>query len=142
MWDLPNSGTEPMSPALTGGFFTTEPPGLCFFQVYSIVTRYFYILQKDHHFYSLIITCRFLVLFEIPEPVVSVINFGKFSFIITFNISSFPLSLSFPFGNPFIRTYVIPFIIVPQFLHILIFFVLSPLYISVLGVSIEYLQAY
>ena len=27
MWDLPESGTEPMSLALAGGFFTTEPPG-------------------------------------------------------------------------------------------------------------------
>ena len=27
MWDLPESGIEPMSPALAGGFFTTEPPG-------------------------------------------------------------------------------------------------------------------
>ena len=27
MWDLPRSGTEPMSTALSGGFFTTEPPG-------------------------------------------------------------------------------------------------------------------
>ena len=27
MWDLPGSGIEPMSPALAGGFFTTEPPG-------------------------------------------------------------------------------------------------------------------
>ena len=26
MWDLPGSGIEPMSPALAGGFFTTEPP--------------------------------------------------------------------------------------------------------------------
>ena len=25
--DLPNSGTESTSPALAGGFFTTEPPG-------------------------------------------------------------------------------------------------------------------
>ena len=25
--DLPNPGTEPPSPALTGRFFTTEPPG-------------------------------------------------------------------------------------------------------------------
>ena len=25
--DLPRSGTEPMPPALAGGFFTTEPPG-------------------------------------------------------------------------------------------------------------------
>ena len=27
MWDLPGSGIEPLSPALAGGFFTTEPPG-------------------------------------------------------------------------------------------------------------------
>ena len=27
MWDLPRLGLEPMSPALAGGFFTTEPPG-------------------------------------------------------------------------------------------------------------------
>ena len=27
MWDLPRSGTEPVSPALAGGFFTTELPG-------------------------------------------------------------------------------------------------------------------
>ena len=25
--DLPSPGTEPASPALAGGFFTTEPPG-------------------------------------------------------------------------------------------------------------------
>ena len=25
--DLPNPGTEPISTALEGGFFTTEPPG-------------------------------------------------------------------------------------------------------------------
>ena len=25
--DLPHAGTEPGSPALAGGFFTTEPPG-------------------------------------------------------------------------------------------------------------------
>ena len=27
MWDLPGSGTESISPALAGGFFTNEPPG-------------------------------------------------------------------------------------------------------------------
>ena len=27
MWDLPGPGVEPMSPALAGGFFTTEPRG-------------------------------------------------------------------------------------------------------------------
>ena len=27
MWDLPRSGIKPVSPALAGSFFTTEPPG-------------------------------------------------------------------------------------------------------------------
>ena len=27
VWDVPRSGTEPVFPALVGGFFTTEPPG-------------------------------------------------------------------------------------------------------------------
>ena len=27
--DIPDPGIEPMSPALAGGFFTTEPPGSC-----------------------------------------------------------------------------------------------------------------
>ena len=27
LWDLPGPGMEPASPALVGGFFTTEPPG-------------------------------------------------------------------------------------------------------------------
>ena len=27
MWNLLRSGIKPMSPALAGGFFTTEPPG-------------------------------------------------------------------------------------------------------------------
>ena len=27
MWNLPGSGIEPISPAFSGGFFTTEPPG-------------------------------------------------------------------------------------------------------------------
>ena len=27
MWGLPGSGIEPVSPALTDGFVTTEPPG-------------------------------------------------------------------------------------------------------------------
>ena len=27
MWDLPGPGIKPVSPALAGEFFTTEPPG-------------------------------------------------------------------------------------------------------------------
>ena len=32
--DLPDSGFKPMSPALTGTFFTTEPPGKPWFSPY------------------------------------------------------------------------------------------------------------
>ena len=31
--DLPNRGINPVSPELTGGFFTTEPPGLLLWSV-------------------------------------------------------------------------------------------------------------
>ena len=31
MWDLPTPGITLMSPALAGGFFTTEPPGKPYF---------------------------------------------------------------------------------------------------------------
>ena len=34
MWDLPGTGIEPLTPALAGGFFTTEPPGKSFFTDY------------------------------------------------------------------------------------------------------------
>jgi len=27
MWDVRRPGTKPVSPALAGGFFTTDPPG-------------------------------------------------------------------------------------------------------------------
>ena len=30
MWDIPNPGIEPLSPALAGGFLTTRPPGKSF----------------------------------------------------------------------------------------------------------------
>ena len=43
MGNLPGSGIEPMSPALAGGFFTTEPPGK----------------SLDFHFFGL--TCIFIL---------------------------------------------------------------------------------
>ena len=38
VWDLPGAGIEPVSPALAGKFFTTEPPGkfLCLKTLYFI----------------------------------------------------------------------------------------------------------
>ena len=53
MRNLPRSGTEPVSPALAGEFFTTEPPGKpsCSllkgnFAEYSILGRYFFPLNS------------------------------------------------------------------------------------------------
>ena len=34
MWDLPGTGLEPVSPALAGGFLTTEPPGKPTFELF------------------------------------------------------------------------------------------------------------
>ena len=46
---LPNPGMEPMSPALAGGFFTTEPPGkrlLCVTSKLVEVVKYFTVLPS------------------------------------------------------------------------------------------------
>ena len=34
MWNRPGPGIKPVSPALTGGFFTTEPPGKPFIYLF------------------------------------------------------------------------------------------------------------
>ena len=39
-WGLPNPGTEPWSPALAGGFFTTDPPGIPIYKHRCILDRY------------------------------------------------------------------------------------------------------
>ena len=45
MWDLSPSGIEPTSPALAGGFLTTEPPGKpC--QVIFIVLYILFFLER------------------------------------------------------------------------------------------------
>ena len=44
MWDLPRAGIQPASPALAGGFFTTEPPGkpwLIYFEITTQVSDFF-----------------------------------------------------------------------------------------------------
>ena len=38
--DLPDLGIEPASPSLTGGFFTTEPPGKLWLSIYSILKQF------------------------------------------------------------------------------------------------------
>ena len=40
MWDLLGPGVEPVSPALAGGFSTTEPPGKPYIQYALILTNY------------------------------------------------------------------------------------------------------
>ena len=54
MWDLHGPGIEPVSPALAGSFFTTEPPGKF---------RYDYVLISDSQqiqFYKeLLLLCVF-----------------------------------------------------------------------------------
>ena len=40
VWDLPRSGIEPVSPELTDGLFTAEPPGKpCFLFLFLILTK-------------------------------------------------------------------------------------------------------
>ena len=34
MWDLPEPGLEPVSPALAGGFLTTVPPGKSLYEFF------------------------------------------------------------------------------------------------------------
>ena len=34
MWDIPGPGLKPVSPALAGGFLTTEPPGKSLFIIF------------------------------------------------------------------------------------------------------------
>ena len=57
MWDLPGPGPEPVSPALAGGFLTTEPPGkphAYFLVVKTIVRESFkYVIQIAHSAYLL-----------------------------------------------------------------------------------------
>ena len=43
MWDLLGPGMDPVSPALTGGFFSTEPPGQPPFVYFCL---YFYCLRR------------------------------------------------------------------------------------------------
>ena len=58
MWDLPRPGLEPMSPALAGGFSTTEPPGKPCWKIFnhslyfsacdwSVYIFYFFLVQSQ-----------------------------------------------------------------------------------------------
>ena len=55
MWDLPGPGLKPMSPALTGGFLTTEPPGksLITFLMLTVIQKLGGRVFKKYNFLSL-----------------------------------------------------------------------------------------
>ena len=44
MWDLPGSGIKSVSPALTGGFLTTRPPGKLITPDFLILSFFPYVL--------------------------------------------------------------------------------------------------
>ena len=50
--DLPDPGIEPVSPALAGRFFTTEPPGKPETEVYTILYKHMTFDWKDMMFFS------------------------------------------------------------------------------------------
>ena len=77
MGNLPGSGIEPMSPALAGGFFTTEPPGKPAIQIFLISSKHPSALNDDTihltlclfiiHFHSLTILNKPAVQFRLPR---------------------------------------------------------------------------
>ena len=50
MWDLPRPGMEPVSSALAGGFFTTEPPGSP-----RVVISFYLFLIEEQLLYSIVL---------------------------------------------------------------------------------------
>ena len=46
MWDLPGPGIEPVSPALAGGFLTTEPPGKSRHEFFKMQTKQSDVLES------------------------------------------------------------------------------------------------
>ena len=70
MWNLPGPGIEPMSPALAGGFFTTESPGkplygfLCVYPAWgslSFLGLQFIVLIKFGKYMNLLSSNNFLL---------------------------------------------------------------------------------
>ena len=68
LWDLPRSGIKPMSPALAGGFFTTEPLGKTpsFFLYLIILTYYFQIYIISHFGHALLFATLWTVARQAP----------------------------------------------------------------------------
>ena len=58
--DLPDPGIDPESPELTGGFFTTEPPGIYSSGIRMRVVRLNVVCSKNTNF---TLSCCFLMTF-------------------------------------------------------------------------------
>ena len=65
MWDLPGSGLEPVSPALAGGFLTTEPPGKPCTNIFFQVVCYF---STNFHKHSGLIQIYQLAVLKVRSP--------------------------------------------------------------------------
>ena len=63
--DLPDPGIEPKSPALTGRFFTTEPPGKPTGKILLLIMKELIIPVSDHFQTNLRFKVRLMAL-EIP----------------------------------------------------------------------------
>ena len=60
MRDLPGSGIEPVSPALAGSFFTTEPPGKLCYDYVLISDSQQIQFYKYYHYYVSVVLCLLL----------------------------------------------------------------------------------
>ena len=58
-WDLPRLGIKPVSPALAGGFFTTEPPGKPLIFSYKSEC----ILEITFQIFIRFVICKYFLLF-------------------------------------------------------------------------------
>ena len=82
MWNLPGSGIKPLSPALAGGFFTTEPPGkltnLNWFALFTKIKKNYSSSESFYHRYKSFISyirCKyFLPIWDLSFHSLSIVS--------------------------------------------------------------------